>query len=1192
LALSAASLSLVPAASARAFVELDERVVAAQPGVLIVRATADVHAPLMAHAVRRLRTSGWSTAYAAIRPDSGAPVFREIAAQLGVAPLPCDPAACAEAIAQAALARRAAIVAPLPKDGTWDRSVASELARAARILLVFVTAGDAPEWDASLFDVSGELGAAEKLRWLSAVAEEAQSDLPVSDLRRLEAWWSNACRVATHTVPAVESLGSGAGVVAATLALAGRSLPVSALTAVTCEPGAAVDELVAAGFAARNGALVGLTPTCAEASFEAHATSAVRVATARLLAGGPGFDPDPWAYARAAEILVGAGAFDEADAAIAKASRAAVDPQIAHEIATRWHAAVTCLKGDAGLALRLSAAARALHAGEANDALRWCESASVLRPDDPTIGLTMGRALLQLGDLVAARVSLQKSARSAEAAELRAEITAELAEVSYLAGDIGGATVLGEEAISLAETPVTRLAARNTLGKILLAQARWNDADAHFAEDVLTASSAGAGNAELRARLNRGIVLMSKGLLEEARSVMARVLEDGDTLGEDRARAFALSNLAVIAYRKHAYGEALGYWEQAVRFPVALRGRIATARSIANLAELRLRLGLTEHAEHAIAFGRRLLGPGTTAARASHFSVVAARIALARGNTETARREIESAIADGESAGDRDYLGEAYRVAARIALEDGDVVRAADALAQAEALATNDRARADAATVRALRLRALGQDAISAATQALSLARACGEEDLLAEIHALLATIHREAGDFQAAQAHCCRAIAVRDQVASGLPQDIRAAFLAKPEIMVLARLQASLASQDADGEEEAPRTQRMPLPLPPAGAREIVGDDPQIRSLVVAIRKVARANSTVLIRGESGTGKELVAEALHAASDRATGPLVSVNCAALVETLLLSELFGHEKGAFTGASSRRRGRFELAEGGTLFLDEIGDISPRTQVALLRVLQEKTFERVGGTQAIRANVRVICATHRDLKAMVERGDFREDLYYRLRGITLEVPALRQRLGDLPKIAEHLMVRIAAERNEAPKQLSQEALELLCRHRWQGNIRELENVLRAVSLFADGEIVTDADLIENVDDLRTLAQSGPLSQPPMSLRASLMPPPPSFSGAVIEGFDGEDDGGEPLPNGESGATAAAYATVRQGAVSLSDMKRQIERDCIARALEETKGNITRAASLLGMKRPRLSQLVKQYGLAAASSEGSQ
>ena len=301
------------------------------------------------------------------------------------------------------------------------------------------------------------------------------------------------------------------------------------------------------------------------------------------------------------------------------------------------------------------------------------------------------------------------------------------------------------------------------------------------------------------------------------------------------------------------------------------------------------------------------------------------------------------------------------------------------------------------------------------------------------------------------------------------------------------------------------------------------------------------------------------------------------MNCAALVETLLLSELFGHEKGAFTGAIARRRGRFEMAENGTLFLDEIGDISARTQVALLRVLQERTFERVGGTTPIRANVRVICATHRDLKAMVERGEFREDLYYRLRGITLEVPALRARMGDLRSISEHLLARIAAERSEGKKSLSSDALDLLSRHRWPGNVRELENALRAASLFAEGDVITAATLAENVDDLRGVAQS-------FRTRAIQVdvPEAPEDDGEGSEG---------PLPSSEANATAVAYTQVRGGSTSLPDLKRQIERDCIARALAETKGNITRAAALLGMKRPRLSQLVKQYGLAAVSSEGS-
>jgi sigma-54 specific flagellar transcriptional regulator A len=305
----------------------------------------------------------------------------------------------------------------------------------------------------------------------------------------------------------------------------------------------------------------------------------------------------------------------------------------------------------------------------------------------------------------------------------------------------------------------------------------------------------------------------------------------------------------------------------------------------------------------------------------------------------------------------------------------------------------------------------------------------------------------------------------------------------------------------------------------------------------------------------------------------------VKVNCAALVETLLLSELFGHEKGSFTGASARKRGRFEMAEGGTLFLDEIGDISPTTQVALLRVLQEKTFERVGGVSPIHANVRILCATHRDLKALVARGEFREDLYYRLRGVVLEVPSLRNRLGDLSAICGAILGRIATERGTSTLRLAPSALEGLGRHTWPGNIRELENALRAAALFAEGDAIELADFTSNVEGLRGIEPT-----PTVSLS-----PPPSFSG-TMDACElvavPRPSVNEHLPSGiplasSSSPTDVAYAHVR-GGVSLSDMKRQIERDCIARALAESGGNITRAAGLLGMKRPRLSQLVKQYG----------
>ena len=295
----------------------------------------------------------------------------------------------------------------------------------------------------------------------------------------------------------------------------------------------------------------------------------------------------------------------------------------------------------------------------------------------------------------------------------------------------------------------------------------------------------------------------------------------------------------------------------------------------------------------------------------------------------------------------------------------------------------------------------------------------------------------------------------------------------------------------------------------------------------------------------------------------------MKVNCAALVETLLLSELFGHEKGAFTGASARRRGRFEIAEGGTLFLDEIGDISARTQVALLRVLQDSTFERVGGTTQLHANVRIVCATHRDLKAMVERGEFREDLYYRLCGVQIEVAPLKDRLADLPLLCEALLDQAADEHGIVHKPVSEDALRTLNRHAWPGNVRELENAVRVAALFSRGDGIELRDFTDNVESLRYLADA----PRPSDAGSSPGSAPPAMASAG-------DAAGDSLPPASS--TEMVYAEIR-GGTKLADMKRKLEQECIARALVEASGNITRAAKLLGMKRPRLSQLVKQYEL---------
>jgi Nif-specific regulatory protein len=230
------------------------------------------------------------------------------------------------------------------------------------------------------------------------------------------------------------------------------------------------------------------------------------------------------------------------------------------------------------------------------------------------------------------------------------------------------------------------------------------------------------------------------------------------------------------------------------------------------------------------------------------------------------------------------------------------------------------------------------------------------------------------------------------------------------------------------------------------------------MRQVYEQIAQVARTNTTALIRGESGTGKELIAHAIHYNSLRSAKPFVKVSCAALPESLIESELFGYEKGAFTGAQARRKGRFELAEGGTIFLDEIGEVNPATQVKLLRVLQEREFERLGGTETIRVNVRLIAATHRNMEQMIADGQFREDLYYRLNVFTIFVPPLRDRKSDLLLLADHFLEKFSRAHGKRIKRISTPAIDMLTSYHWPGNVRELSNAIERAVVVCDGQVI--------------------------------------------------------------------------------------------------------------------------------------
>nr|WP_257025559.1 sigma 54-interacting transcriptional regulator [Edaphobacter lichenicola] len=290
----------------------------------------------------------------------------------------------------------------------------------------------------------------------------------------------------------------------------------------------------------------------------------------------------------------------------------------------------------------------------------------------------------------------------------------------------------------------------------------------------------------------------------------------------------------------------------------------------------------------------------------------------------------------------------------------------------------------------------------------------------------------------------------------------------------------------------------------------EIVGESPALRAVLARVTKVAPTDSTVLITGETGTGKELIARAIHKRSQRSARAFVSVNCAAIPASLISSELFGHEKGAFTGAMQRRLGRFELAEGGTLFLDEIGELPPETQIALLRVLQEREFERVGGSKVIRANVRVIAATNRDLQGLIDAGTFRGDLYYRFNVFPIEMPSLRQRREDIPLLVEYFIDRYSAKTGKKIRSIDKSTLDRLRQYAWPGNIRELQNVVERSVILGESEIFTvDGSWL-----------SGGVEQPDRA-GPTLLKIPPSQEKRAIEAALAEAHG---RVSGPSGAAA--------------------------------------------------------------------
>ncbi len=336
------------------------------------------------------------------------------------------------------------------------------------------------------------------------------------------------------------------------------------------------------------------------------------------------------------------------------------------------------------------------------------------------------------------------------------------------------------------------------------------------------------------------------------------------------------------------------------------------------------------------------------------------------------------------------------------------------------------------------------------------------------------------------------------------------------------------------------------------------LGQSKAQRSMRELINQVASFDTLVLIQGESGSGKEVVARSIHRASDRKDKPFVPVNCGAIPADLLESELFGHEKGAFTGAITARKGRFEMAEGGTLFLDEIGDMSFNMQVKLLRVLQERCFERVGSNQTIQCNVRILAATHRDLGAMIEEGTFRHDLYYRLNVFPIAVPPLREHLDDLPELVAHFLDRFKSKGMTIPR-FTKTALEALQGYNWPGNVRELENILERLSITHGGRLVSARDLPCPI--------GSPLASAETAEEISFL-----LGDANDKIDDDEDAGDDPILD------------LPDEGFDLKAHMQALEKQFILQALERANGTVTQAAKLLGLQRTTLAEKMKKLQMA--------
>jgi DNA-binding NtrC family response regulator/tetratricopeptide (TPR) repeat protein len=764
----------------------------------------------------------------------------------------------------------------------------------------------------------------------------------------------------------------------------------------------------------------------------------------------------------------------------------------------------------------------------------------------------LGELLAELGHAQLAVRQLKKGLALGGTGAESGGMHAALAEALYVAGDPGHARTQALATLMMPQLPeLQRIRVRNTLGKLALSREDWTEATERFQENRVLAAAQGLATEITRAEINLGVMAFRRGQYDSAEQHLGRALKHAEETGDLPNQAFCVLNLGSLKHQRRDLGAALRLHHESLALFSKIGNQSEVARARLNVANISLVLGDLVMAGEHLAKARALMQNNGLTAGSPYMTALEADLCFARSEFGRARELYGSARQLYLDTGQRSRAAEQWLRCAQTAIKERHADTAEQALSHLAATRGDlDHARLRAETalcnVRLLILQSLSSsDAMARAASLLEEARSLvatePEPEALAMVGFVESELWQARGDTRRAERVDAAARDQLHRVAQQLPPALRDAYI---------RTRVHFLGGGTPTPGHAGRVEAVTLHAPapaeaPSGMgsrtdawrnryQAFVGDSSALLKVFARLDRLQGTTSTVLIRGESGTGKELVASAIHRLSPRANGPFVKVNCAALVETLLLSELFGHEKGAFTGAHARKVGRFELARGGTIFLDEIGDISAKTQVSLLRVLQERVFERVGGTAPLRADCRVICATNRNLEAMVKAGTFREDLYYRLKGVQVDVPSLRERRTDVVLLVDHVIEAVSAELGRVPPRMSQTARDALVRYDWPGNIRELENTVRTLVLFAEG------DRIE-AEHLREFKEF------------SVRPTPPRGAGT------GPPEG---LPSG----------------VALGTMKRQLEFDAISQALQEARGNISKAAELLQMKRPRLSQIV--------------